>query len=301
MDSQQVRPVSELHPPSTFIEHVHELRYRVLITALAFFVGGVLGYIFHAPIIRLIEKPLHETLYYGSPAGGFNFVMRICVLTGVLVALPVLIHNLVSFIQPALGDSIIKKNIRRYTTLSAILALAGVAFAFLIIVPMSLKFFSGFQVNGIQALITTDSYLSFIINSLLTFAIIFQIPIVMTFIDRIKPMPPKQLLKYEKYVIVGALAVAVFLPFTYDPITQFVVAIPIIVLYNLSIVFIYLFRYRHQPTPAPTPVQTPTPIPAFQPAEAITTEIPKAPIPVENSPRLIEDIVRPQKQIGLTA
>ena len=246
MDPSQNKKIGIYHQPQMFVHHLQELRKRILSIAAAFLVGGVIGYLVHNPIINLLKHPYSGTLYYGTPAGGFNFIMKICLLAGVLLATPVFTYNLIRFIQPALKEDMLRKSVRRLTLLSMLLAASGIIFAYWIIVPMSLHFFQGFKIAGVQPLISADSYLSFVISSLVTFIIVFQIPLIMTFIDRIKPMPPRKMLSYEKYVIVGALALAVVLPFTYDPITQFVVAIPIIVLYNLSILMIYASHRRRR-------------------------------------------------------
>src|SRR5581483_2404574 len=140
----------------TISEHLSELRSRIVRSALVFFVFGGVGYVLHNQLITLLRKPLHQTLYYNSPAGGFTFVMKICMLTGILAAVPVIVYNLVSFIQPALNGSLARRQIRQFTMLSIVLATAGVAFAYLMILPMSLHFFQGFQVAGVKSLISAD-------------------------------------------------------------------------------------------------------------------------------------------------
>lgn len=235
------------NPPQTFYDHIREVRKRLTWSALAFLIGATAGYLVHKPLIAFLKKPLNQSLYFTSPAGSFNFVMKICFLVGIAVALPVIIYNIVAFVQPAFPKQLTRKIVRRISLLSVLLALVGAAFAFLVVVPMSLKFFMGFAVDGLQPLISAEDYLKFVINCLISFVIIFQTPLIILFIDRIKPLPPKTMLKYEKFVIVGSLALALVLPFTYDPLTQFLLAIPIIALYNLSIVLL-MFTHRKRRT-----------------------------------------------------
>jgi sec-independent protein translocase protein TatC len=272
----------------TLVDHLHELRNCLFVPAAAFLIGGTLGYIWHNQLIGILRKPFNETLYYGTPAGNFNFIMKICLITGLAMALPVLVYKVMSFIRPALPSLIVAKTMRRMTLLSFFLALSGLLFAFFIMVPMSLHFFAGFKVNGISPLISADSYLSFVANCLLSFMIIFQIPLVMSFIDRIRPIPPGKMWHNEKYVIVGALALALILPFTYDPVTQFIVAVPIIVLYNLSILLIVFAHRRQKPVATATPITVPSPlqsVPSILP-ETITVASHSA------QSRLIEDVIK---------
>jgi sec-independent protein translocase protein TatC len=225
-----------------------------------------------------LKAPLHETLYYNTPAGGFNFIMKVCFMLGITLAVPALIYNVISFIEPAVEKKITRKIIIMVTLLSLTLGLAGAAFAYFSVLPMSLRFFQGVNVPGVKPLISADEYLNFALACIMTFILLFQIPLLLLFINSIKPMSPRKLLKYEKYVVIGSLALALVLPFTYDPLTQFLIAIPIIVLYNLSVVFVWLANRekrsaRKQRLAAAVPAKEPRPlVPApvmVQPAQAV--------------------------------
>ncbi|MDB5164545.1 MAG: Sec-independent protein translocase subunit TatC, sec-independent protein translocase protein TatC [Candidatus Saccharibacteria bacterium] len=231
--------------PQTLGEHVDELRSRLKWFALFFVVGASVGYAFHTRFIEILKGPLHEKLYYTSPAGGFNFVMKVSLVFGLVLALPALVYNVIDFIRPAFSKEIKKSTVRRVSLLSLLLALSGGTFAFLVVVPGSLKFFLKFS-DGAQPLLSATDYFSFVINCVISFMVIFQAPLIILFIDKIKPLTPRQLLGYERYVIVGSLAAALILPFTYDPMTQFLIALPIIALYNLSIILIAITHARRK-------------------------------------------------------
>lgn len=228
----------------TFHEHIAELRRRLLWVFLAIGVSATIGYNLRIPIIKLLQQPLGKPLFYSSPAGSFNFVMQVAAVVGIFVALPVMVYQLLRFIEPALPKRIQTKSMMSVISVSFMLALSGAAFAFLYIVPTSLKFFGGYSNEQIQPLISANEYLRFVINSLVTFAVIFQIPLVFYFIDRIKPIPPSKLLRYQRHTIVAAFLIAVLLPFTYDPITQFIIAIPIVLLFYLSVCILWLTNHR---------------------------------------------------------
>jgi sec-independent protein translocase protein TatC len=222
------------------LDHVRELQKRLVICVILLLAAGTLGYIFFADIVQILKAPLHADLYYNSPSGSFNFVMKVCTMVGIAIALPAIVYNLIMFIRPAFIEVLSIKRVHGLTVLSFILALSGAAFGYYFIVPGALKFFAGFQVSGLSALITADSYLSFVTGVIITFVLVFQIPLLMTLFDKIKPIPPKRLFKMEKYVIVAGLGVSVIVPFAFDLTTCLLIAAPIIVLYNLSIAMIII-------------------------------------------------------------
>jgi hypothetical protein len=212
---------------------------------------------------------------------------------GVIAALPVVVYNLIMFIQPALVTRLSKARVYFTTLFSLLLATGGGAFAFLIIIPLALRFFYKFQVDGLIALISADDYLRFVVNVIITFVLIFQLPLLISFIDHIKPLSPKKLLKTEKYIIVGSVAVGVLVPFALDPTVQLLIASPIVILYNLSIVIVIIqHRYRARserrraaraapvvqsvPAAAPLASVTPTPSVSMSP-DASQVSIPQQP------------------------
>jgi sec-independent protein translocase protein TatC len=224
----------------TFAGHINELRRRLSWPALILVAGAGMGYVFHDAIIRFLQAPLHQTLYYNTPAGGFNFIMKVCFILGITLAIPVLIYNIISFIEPAVEKKITRRIITMVTALSLTLGLAGAAFAYFVVLPVSLKFFGNVNISGVKPLIAADDYLNFALTCIVSFILLFQIPLLVLFINHIKPMSPRKLLKYEKHVIVGSLVIALVLPFTYDPLTQFLIALPIVILYNLSVMMVWM-------------------------------------------------------------
>lgn len=269
-----------------FLQHMRELRQRLSWAALVFFVGGLAGYAFRSPIIGHLRQPLHESLYYTTPAGGFNFVMKVAVATGLIIAVPVLFYGIVKFTQPAFAKQITNRRVRIVTAMSLILGAAGAAFAFFVVIPMSLHFFQGFKNADVTSLISANDYLNYVITCIMSFILMFQVPLVILFIDKIKPIPPSKLIKYEKYVIIGSLILALLLPFTYDPLTQFLVAVPLVVLYNLTVVLIYFSHkskkhnkqayYRKSKIFVPEPILTPSAPKVIEPLKSFVA----APAPV---------------------
>jgi sec-independent protein translocase protein TatC len=163
---------------------------------------------------------------------------------GLFVAIPVILYQLIRFIEPALTKRFSKSTIVKILFSSMGLAIAGAAFGYYVILPLSLKFFSGYSTTTIKPLISASEYLNYVVNILITFILLSQIPLIFLFINMIKPLKPRGILKYQKWVIVASFAIAVILPFTYAPITQFLMAAPIIVLYYLSIILLAIVNRR---------------------------------------------------------
>lgn len=234
------RPTRRTQPATKLSDHIRELQKRLLASVLALVLAGVLVYAFYEPLIDILRSPLSAPLYYTSPAGSFGFVMKICLMGALAIAMPVLVYNLVMFVRPAFKEALSLKRVYLTAAMSSVLAVSGAAFGFLCILPGTLHFFGGYQVGGLSALISADSYLSFVISIIVTFVLVFQLPLLIGFIDIIKPLTPKKLLSYEKWVVLGSLIISLIVPFSFDMLTSLLVALPIIILFNLSIVLVAL-------------------------------------------------------------
>jgi len=241
------RSTQQPKPALKVADHLRELQKRLIVSAIALVVAGVAVYFVYEPLLNLLRSPLDAPLYYSTPAGSFEFVMQICLMGALAVTIPILIYNIIMFIRPAFEKALPLRRVYLTTVLSALLAFAGAAFGFLVIIPGALHFFAGFQVEGLSAIISGDSYLNFVTNVIITFVIMFQLPLVITFIDTIKPIPPKTLFGMEKWVILGSLVISFMVPFALDITTSLLIALPIIVLYNLSIIIV-LVRHARQRT-----------------------------------------------------
>lgn len=226
--------------PMMMIHHVREIQMRLLSVVAVLIVGMVVGYLFYEPLFEFIKAPLHGSLHYMSPSGSFTFIVKICLMVGVVAALPVAVYNAIMFIQPALAKRLSRARVYVTTFASLLLAATGAGFGFLLIIPLALHFFYGFQIDGLVAIISADEYLRFVMGIVITFALLFQLPLLMCLADHIRPLPPRKLFKFEKYVVLGSIVIAVIVPFANDLTVQTLVASPVIVLYNVSIGLVVL-------------------------------------------------------------
>lgn len=226
----------------TVREHLKELRGRFFVCVGFFISLTIVIYFIYEPIIAFLGKTLGSELYYNTPAGGFSFVMRICTTGAMILTVPVIVYHIIKFIKPAFERILSTRKIIFVSIFSTVMAICGSSFAYFIILPESLHFFGEFNISGLNALISADEYLSFILSMVVVFAIVFQVPLLMLLADNIKPIPPKKLIKNEIWVVVIGIIIAIITPFNYDILSSLVVSIPIIGLYNLSIIFILFKR-----------------------------------------------------------
>lgn len=236
----------------TLREHLAELRRRVFWVFVALSGSAVLGYVYHRQITDLLLRPLgeNESLIYTSPAGGLEFLFKVCLFVGIVAAIPMMVYQLIKFIEPAIYKQTAKSMIVLVGS-STLLALGGAAFGYLVSLPAALNFLTQFNSEQIQALLSTNEYLSFVMLYLAGFALLFQIPLVILFINNnMTPLDPRKLFSYQKFVVVGSFIVAAIITPTPDPMNQFLMAAPAIAQYQVSIFGVWLKNRRRDSTAA---------------------------------------------------
>lgn len=228
-------------------DHLNELRSRLLYSILALVFGSLIGYRFRNEIIDFLTQPLGQHLFYLSPTGGLDFLVKICLLFGFLLAIPVIIYNLFKFIEPAIPPHV-AYSIRNVVVTSIGLALLGSAFAYYVSLPAALYFLDNFNSEQISSLITAQEYFTFVVLYIGGFAMLFQMPLVFSFINKVKTLNPIQLIKKQRYVILGSFIIAAILTPTPDPINQVIMAVPIILLYQVSVGVVWSENKRNRNT-----------------------------------------------------
>lgn len=223
----------------TVSEHLSELRYRILCSAISVFIGAIAGYLLNKEILFFLTLPLGKPLYYTSPTGGFDLVFMTSLLFGLFVAAPVINYQFLSFIMPTIPNTS-ASSMRKFLFASWLLLICGASVAYYLSLPAALSLLSEFGSSQVQALISTKDYFSFIFAYLGGFGLIFQLPILFLAIHKIKPLSPKSLLKKTPYVILISFIVAAILTPTPDPINQTIMALPTILLYLLTVIIIFI-------------------------------------------------------------
>lgn len=216
-------------------EHLREMRWRLAIVAAVFVAasGGALP--FFRTISTLLVQPLgpDQQLVYLTPGGAFGYIMQVCCYVGLVAALPVAVYHVCQFIMPAISPRR-RHVVVGYTAASCVLALAGVAFAYYICVPAALHFLTNFQLTNIQAMITIDAYLSFVMTYIAAGALLFQLPLIMLLVNTMTPLTPRRLMAFQGKLILGAFIVAAIISPTPDALNQTMLALPVVAMYQLG-------------------------------------------------------------------
>lgn len=246
-----------------FSEHIQELRGRLAWSVAALLVGTTIGYLIKDQLLQVLVAPLGQTLYYTSPGGGFSLMIQLCLGFGIVFAVPVLIFHLIRFLSPIIPSYSLRFLVIVLLS-SCLLVSLGVAFAYFVSLPAALYFLSEFSNEQIQALISTDTYMSFVTLYLAGFAVLFQLPLLLLIINSATPLPPKKLLAGTKWVILGSFIIAALITPTPDPFNQTIMAGPVVFLYLASIVPIRTInRNRAQPRTPRSSAPQPKPEPEF--------------------------------------
>ncbi|HVS58422.1 MAG TPA: twin-arginine translocase subunit TatC [Candidatus Saccharimonadales bacterium] len=228
-----------------FIEHVRELRRRVFYIALSIVAFSIAAYAVEHQLINFLLKPSNgQQFIYTSPVGGLNFLFKVCLYVGIAASLPVIVYQFLRYVEPLL-----KRSSTRFiywgTFSSGVLALVGMAFGYFIGLPAALHFLlHQFHTAQIHPLLTIDEYMSFVTLYMFGSALMFQVPLIVLFINRIKPMTPQKLLHYEKWVLILSFVLAFIMDPTPNVIDQVFIALPIVLSYQLSIGVIW-WQHSH--------------------------------------------------------
>ncbi|MBK7444662.1 MAG: twin-arginine translocase subunit TatC [Ignavibacteria bacterium] len=225
----------------TFLEHLEELRWRIIKSAAGIIIGGIIAGIFINYIMDdILLLPATRTipplkLQNIKPFGQFSLYMEVIIFGGALLSFPNILFQFWKFIEPAL-----KPNERKYISsivfFSTFCFLSGVVFAYFVLLPTALSFFSTFGSSAIENIIAIDEYFSFIISTMLAAGLVFELPMVSFFLSKIGILKPEFMRKYRKHSIILILLIAGILTPSPDVTSQLLLAVPLFILYEISIV-----------------------------------------------------------------
>jgi len=236
---QEKKPKSESTEKLFIKDHLRDLA-RVFYVWLAFFIiGTALGYIKYSALLSWLVKPLGKPLFYTSPIGGFEAVFKVSALFGFAISLPVLIYQLIKFIEPV-SEKLSGKKIYIYPLASFILAIGGVLVSYYLVFPASLNFLAKFGSGQLEALISTSEYFSYVTRYLVGFAVLFQLPLIIYLASLFHDISPKLLISKFRYIFTFSFVIAAILTPTPDLVNQTIMAAPIIFLYVITILILLI-------------------------------------------------------------
>jgi len=220
-------------------EHLRELRSRLIKSILALLVGAGVAFYFATYIFEILKEPIKRSypqveLITLSPTEPLFILLKISLVFGLVLASPIILYQMWRFVEPALYPKE-KRLVIPITLFSIILFLSGASFAYFVVLPIALKFLIGIGFSQLQAtpFLSVNLYISFLLKMILGFGIAFEMPIILYLLQRAGIVSDEQLKSFRKYFIVLAFTIgALIAP---DVTTQVLMAIPLIALYELSI------------------------------------------------------------------
>ena len=246
--SNAALPNPEPHHEMTLMDHLRELRTRLLYSMLAVLVGTVVAFCYINQIYHLLSTPFQSTFTGGSligtgPAEAFVLKIRLSIAAGILLVLPVLFYQLWAFIAPGLYESE-----RRYVIPFVVASTAcfpvGAWFCFAVVLPFAFEIFAAEYASlGLTPAIRVSEQLSMVSMALLGFGAVFEMPMLAFFLARVGVITDRTLIDGARYAVVIIFVVSAVLT-PPDVLTQFLMAGPLLLLYGLSIVIVKFVQKR---------------------------------------------------------
>ncbi|MFN4306375.1 twin-arginine translocase subunit TatC [Sulfurihydrogenibium azorense] len=235
MENQQL-------PEAPITEHLAELRTRLIRIVLALIIGTVIAFTKANYIFELLKQPLLKVnpnlkLYFLSPTEPFFTAFKISFLAGFILVSPFVFYQIWKFIEPALYEHE-KKLAVPFVFFTTLFFAIGCLFSFYLVLPIAIGFFINFGniQLGAEAIFSVKEYISFVLRMILAFGLTFELPVVLSLLARLGLVTPEFLQKIRPYFIVIAFIVAAVLTPTPDVFSQLMLAIPLILFYEISII-----------------------------------------------------------------
>ncbi len=225
----------------TIVEHLAELRSRVIISAIAVAAGAVVAFAFYEPILDLLSGPYCDirppdecAFLQTDPLEGFSVRITVATYTGIAFAMPILLYQLWSFITPGLHPRE-KRYALPFVIAAVSLFMLGAILAFWT-VPRALEFLVDIAGDNFEQVFTGSAYLSFLVKMMVGFGIGFEFPIVLVFLQLAGLVSPQQLAGMRRYALVGIVVLVAVITPSGDPISLAILSVPMYLFFEASIV-----------------------------------------------------------------
>ena len=237
-----------------FLDHLEELRWRIIWALGALVLGVVIGFIivftFETQVADLIQAPilpfLHgRKLVYTHPGDGFGILMQLSIIIGVIIALPMMLYQIWIFLSPALHRH--EKKVAIPVIFGIVfLFLCGAALAWYLVLPMTLKFMFNLGDKAFDQMITVSEYFGFVTSMVLAMGAVFELPIAILLLSAVGLVTPQFLSKFRRHAIVGSYVAAAIITPGDLFVTSIALMVPLYFLYELSIGLSFLVYRKRQ-------------------------------------------------------
>ncbi len=221
-----------------FLDHLEEFRWRIIKSLAAMVIGAIISFVFIDKIMEILVAPTLNigaqfTLQVLKVQGMFMVKWGLAFVGGFILGLPIITYQLWKFIAPGLYRTEVKY-ILPIILFTYVAFLCGILFAYFILIPFSLKFFTSMGYGDVQNNISINYYFSFITWLMMGAGIIFEMPIVSFILSAVGILTPKFLRKYRRHAIVAIMILSAFIT-PPDPISMLIMTFPLIILYEISV------------------------------------------------------------------
>ncbi len=235
------------------LKHLEELRQRLIKSFLAIGAGACVSYFFKEKILEWLMQPYLKSLppgqpqklIYTAPHEAFFTYLKVAFIGGLLLAVPVILFQLWRFIAPGLFANE-KRYVFPVVFVSSVFFLGGALFGYYLVFPAGFHFFTSFASDFIMPMITTKEYLSFSLRLLLGFGVVFELPVFVFFLAKMGLVSAEFLRKKRRYAIVLIFIVSMAITPSPDVFSQFMMAGPLLVLYELSVWIAHFFGRKEE-------------------------------------------------------
>lgn len=231
------------------MEHLTELRTRLIWIVAALLIGTVVSFIFVTPILEFITSPVtsgQNRLIAIGPTDTIGIFFRVGFMTGAVVAMPVIVYQIIAFIAPGLYPHE-KRTLLLLLPGIMVLFFTGAAFAYFIMLPVAVGFLQNFLGTVIDQSWTIDRYIGFVTRIVFWIGVFFETPLVIAFLARIGLVSGPQLLGYWRQAIVLISVIAAVITPTVDPVNMTIVMLPLITLFFMGVGLAYLLYRPREP------------------------------------------------------
>jgi len=232
-----------------FLDHLEELRWRLIRSFISILLLTIVAFAFSDLFLKYLILPAQKikapiNLQVLKVQAIFVVKLELAVIVGVVASIPYILYQIWGFIAPGLNQKE-KKYIWPIILVAMISFLVGASFAYFIIIPYALDFFLGLAPQNIANNIALDYYFGFMVRLILVFGIVFELPVLSMVLSMFGLITPKFLRKYRRHaIVVFFIAAAILTP--HDPTTQILLAVPMVLLYEVTIWVSFFFSQRRK-------------------------------------------------------
>jgi len=233
----------------SLVDHLEELRWRIFKSIIAVVVGAIAAFFFRVQIMTFLTWPLPKTadqigkgkLIVTGLAEGFTVFLKLSLAAGILIAIPVILYQIWAFVAPGLYDKE-KKTAVPFIFVGIVLFLAGISLGY-IVLQYPVQWLVNFASDSFTELVAADSYFTFVAFFLLAFGIVFEIPLVLTFLAQLGLVTSQTLRRKRPTAHIGMWIAATFLTPGADFYSPIILGVAMSFLYELTIVFIRITKH----------------------------------------------------------